>query len=34
MDGENQDGMKIPLTMPNYENIKGSTLRVVGGNQV
>ncbi len=26
---DNQDGNKTPLTIPNYENIKGSTLRVV-----
>jgi len=26
---ENQDGTKTPLTMPNHERIKGSTLRVI-----
>ena len=26
---ENQDGTNIPLTMPNHEKIKGSTLRVI-----
>ena len=26
---ENPDGTKIPLTMPNHERIKGSTLRVI-----
>jgi len=26
---ENPDGTKTPLTMPNYEKIKGSTLRVI-----
>jgi len=26
---ENPDGTKTPLTMPNHENIKGSTLRVI-----
>ncbi len=32
---ENPDGTKTPLTMPNHDRIKGSTLRVVcRGNQV
>jgi predicted RNA binding protein YcfA (HicA-like mRNA interferase family) len=26
---ENPDGTKTPLTMPNHERIKGSTLRVI-----
>ena len=26
---ENQDGTKTPLTMPNHDTIKGSTLRVL-----
>jgi len=26
---ENQDGTKTPLTMPNHNTIKGSTLRVL-----
>lgn len=26
---ENQDGTNTPLTMPNHEKIKGSTLRVI-----
>jgi len=26
---ENPDGTKIPLTIPNHERIKGSTLRVI-----
>jgi predicted RNA binding protein YcfA (HicA-like mRNA interferase family) len=26
---ENQDGTKTPLTTPNHERIKGSTLRVI-----
>jgi len=26
---ENPDGSKIPLTIPNHEKIKGSTLRVI-----
>ena len=26
---ENSDGTKTPLTMPNHERIKGSTLRVI-----
>ena len=26
---ENPDGSKTPLTMPNHERIKGSTLRVI-----
>ncbi|MCK4310689.1 MAG: type II toxin-antitoxin system HicA family toxin [Methanomicrobia archaeon] len=26
---ENLDGTKTPLTMPNHERIKGSTLRVI-----
>jgi hypothetical protein len=26
---KNQDGSKNPLTMPNHEKIKGSTLRVI-----
>lgn len=26
---ENSDGTKIPLTMPNHERVKGSTLRVI-----
>lgn len=26
---ENQDGAKTPLTMPNHDTIKGSTLRVI-----
>ena len=26
---ENPDGTKTPLTMPNHEKIKGSTLRVI-----
>jgi len=26
---KNQDGSKSPLTMPNQEKIKGSTLRVI-----
>jgi len=26
---ENPDGLRIPLTMPNHERIKGSTLRVI-----
>ncbi len=32
---ENPDGTKTPLTMPNHDRIKGSTLRVIcRGNQV
>lgn len=26
---ENPDGTKIPLTLPNHEKLKGSTLRVI-----
>jgi predicted RNA binding protein YcfA (HicA-like mRNA interferase family) len=26
---ENQDGTKTPLTIPNHDKIKGSTLRVI-----
>jgi hypothetical protein len=26
---ENPDGTKTPLTMPNHERIKGSTLRII-----
>ena len=26
---ENSDGTKTPLTMPNHERIKGSTLRII-----
>jgi len=26
---ENPDGTKTPLTLPNHERIKGSTLRVI-----
>ena len=26
---ENEDGTKTPLTMPNHERIKGSTLRII-----
>jgi hypothetical protein len=29
MTKENPDGSRIPLTMPNHERIKGSTLRVI-----
>jgi predicted RNA binding protein YcfA (HicA-like mRNA interferase family) len=29
MTRKNQDGSKSPLTMPNHEKIKGSTLRVI-----
>jgi len=29
MQRENPDGTKTPLTMPNHERIKGSTLRII-----
>ena len=29
MERSNPDGSKMPLTMPNHETIKGSTLRVI-----
>lgn len=29
MERTNPDGSKIPLTMPNHETIKGSTLRII-----
>jgi predicted RNA binding protein YcfA (HicA-like mRNA interferase family) len=29
MQRENPDGSKTPLTMPNHERLKGSTLRVI-----
>jgi len=29
MERTNPDGSKMPLTMPNHETIKGSTLRVI-----
>jgi predicted RNA binding protein YcfA (HicA-like mRNA interferase family) len=29
MERPNPDGSKLPLTMPNHEHIKGSTLRVI-----
>jgi hypothetical protein len=29
MQRENLDGTKTPLTMPNHERIKGSTLRII-----
>ena len=29
MQRENPDGTKTPLTMPNHEKIKGSTLRII-----
>ena len=29
MDKENEDNSKMPLTMPNHDKIKGSTLRTI-----